>query len=243
MQKNHKELYLKTSDKIKIAVNHYQTNHEQVVIIANGWTMSKDSKFIRQIADSFAQGFDVISFDFRGHGKSSGTYTFTSKEIKDLSTVVNYAKENYKKVFLIGFSLGCAISIIYNAHFNNINKFIAVSAPHSFEQIKHWAWAKDFINNPFGKYEPKICAKLRPNPIIRKKIKPVDVVDKIEMPTLFIAGDKDTITLLKDTKLLFDKAKCEKSLEIFNNCNHAEDLIYQNKEKLIETCLNWLNKI
>lgn len=243
MQKHHKELYLKTSDKIKIAVNHYQTNHEQVVIIANGWTMSKDSKFIRQIADSFAEEFDVVSFDFRGHGKSSGTYTFTGNEVRDLDAVVEYVRPLYKELFLIGFSLGSAISIIYNAYYKNINKFIAVSAPHSFEQIKHWAWAKDFINNPFGKYEPKICVKLRPNPIIRKKIKPVDVVDKIETPTLFIVGDKDKITLLKDTKLLFDKAKCEKSFETFKDCNHAEDLIYQNKEKLMETCMNWLNKI
>ena len=38
--------------------------------------------------DCLAKAFDVISLDFRGHGKSSGLYTFTDKEPKDLKTVI-----------------------------------------------------------------------------------------------------------------------------------------------------------
>lgn len=239
MVKCYEELYLKTSDKVKIAVNHYKRNKKQVVIIAPGYTMSKDSTFISDMAKKFANSFDVISFDFRGHGKSSGFYTFTHKESKDLKAVANYAKEHYEEVYLIGFSLGGAISILYNAFEKNIDQLIIVSAPHSFERIKIYMWIKDFIKNPFKKYEIKRWIKVRINPVIQKKISPIDVVEKIDIPTLFIAGDSDTIISFNDTKSLFDKSKCKKKFELFKNCHHAEDLLYQEKEKFIITCLDW----
>ena len=64
-----------TKDKTEIAINHYKSGHDKVIIIAPGWCMTKDSDAFCQISQKFAQHYDVISFDFRGHGKSSGTYT------------------------------------------------------------------------------------------------------------------------------------------------------------------------
>lgn len=240
MSKNYTELYIKTSDGIKIAINHFKNNKEQVLIIANGWTMSKDSRFISEMANLFAATFDVISFDFRGHGKSSGIYTFTSKEVEDLKSVVNYVKNMYKEIYLIGFSLGGSISIIYSANTENISRLIIVSAPHSFAKINNFMWIKDFIKNRFKKYELKMVSRLRPSPIIQKKIKPIDIIDKVKIPTLFIVGDSDTIIHPDDTKSLFYKAKCEKKFELFENCTHAEDLLCQEKKKLINICKKWL---
>ncbi len=110
--KTPQELFLTTSDKIKIAINHYRIQADNVVIIAPGWTMSKDSRFIRRIANKFAKFFDVIAMDFRGHGRSSGFYTFSSDETHDLTAVINYAKKIYNKVYLIGFSLGVRYQLL-----------------------------------------------------------------------------------------------------------------------------------
>lgn len=240
MIKNHEEVYVKTSDGIKIAINHYKRGKEQVLIIANGWTMCKESKFISEMAKKFAESFDVISFDFRGHGKSSGFYTFTHKEPKDLKSVINYAKEHYKEVYLIGFSLGGAISVITSSE-ESVDRLIIVSAPHSFAKIKNFMWVIDFIINPFKKYEFKRWITLRPSPIIKKKISPIDVVHKINAPTLFIVGNDDTIIHPADTKSLFDKAECKKEFKEFKNCHHAEDLLHQLQDEFIKVCINWFN--
>lgn len=236
----YKNLILEVSKKNNLALKLHTNGFEEVIIISNGWTMSKESEFIKKFVNKLSKAFDVVTFDYRGHGESSGFYTFSGKEIQDLKTIVNYAKSHYKKVNLIGFSLGAAISILYTAEHNDINRLVTVSAPHSFEKIKTFAWLKDFIANPFGKYELDVCKKLRPSLIICKKTKPIDVVDKISIPTLFITGKKDTITPFEYTKKLFNKAKCKKLFEVFENCNHAEDLIYQEEEKLINRCLAWL---
>lgn len=237
------ELFLTTSDKVKIAINHYRAQADKVVIIAPGWTMSKDSKFIRRISQKFSKFFDVISMDFRGHGKSSGFYTFSSDEPQDLVTVINYAKKIYNKIYLIGFSMGGAISIINSAINKNVDKLIAVSAPHSFAKIKHFMWLKDFFKNEFNKYESRILLTLRPHPFLKKNIRPIDVVDMLEVPTLFIAGESDPIIRLTDTKSLYDKATCQKHFEIFKNCNHAEDLIFQDKDKFVNVCMEWFGNM
>lgn len=241
--KTPQELFLTTSDKIKIAINHYKSYNDRVVIVAPGWTMSKDSKFIRKIANLFAKFFDVISMDFRGHGKSSGFYTFSSDEPHDLSAVINYAKKNYQKVYLIGFSMGGAISIINSALKKNVDKLIVVSAPHSFGKIKHFMWLKDFLKNEFNKYETKILLTLRPHPFLKKKIRPIDVVGMLEIPTLFIAGEEDSIIRSIDTECLYYKAICPKRFAIFKKCNHAEDLIYQEKDKFVNICMEWFGNM
>lgn len=238
--KAYEELYIKTSDGIKIAVNHFKRDKDQVLVIANGWTMSKDSKFIKEMSELFANSVDVISFDFRGHGKSSGLYTFTQKEPKDLKAIFNYAKTHYKKIYLIGFSLGGAISILYSAEETFLEKLIIVSAPHSIARIRYFKWLKDFLRNPFCKYEFKKWAKLRPFPILWGKKRPIDFVDKVSVPTLFIAGELDTIIPYEDTKSLFYKAQCEKEFILFRNCYHAEDLLHNEKEKFVKTCTQWL---
>lgn len=238
--KNVQEIVLRTDDGIKIAANQHKIGFEEVLIIAHGWFMTKDSKYFRDMANVFSQYFDIISMDFRGHGRSSGFYTFTSKEPNDLKTIVNYAKKQYKKVYLLGFSLGGALVLIHSALENNIDKLIAVSAPHSFIKIENHMWKKGAWLQSLKKIEIQRFFSVRPSPIIGKKIKPIDIVDKIEAPTLFIAGELDPTVYCWHTEALYDKANCQKHYELFKNCYHAEDLFLQEREKFINVCVNWL---
>lgn len=234
-------LFLRTQDGIKIAINHYKTKHDEVLIIAHGWFMTKDSRYFTDMSDSFSQNFDVITMDFRGHGKSSGFYTFTSKETMDLKAVVDYAKEqNYRKIYLIGFSLGGALVLIHSALEKNVDKVIAVSAPYNFKRIENQMWKKEAWSHSFRKFEFIRWITVRPSLIIQKKISPINIVDKIEVPTFFIAGEHDKTVYPWHTESLYKKAKCKKHFELFKDCCHAEDLFYQEREKFMNLCNNWL---
>lgn len=235
-----KEKFLTTMDGTRIAINHYRTGHDTVLIIAHGWFMTKDSKYFHEMSKSFCDDFDVISMDFRGHGNSSGFYTFTSKETQDLRTVVDYAKKQYENVYLIGFSLGGALVLIHGAREKNVDKIIAVSAPHSFNRIENHVWKKEAWIQTLKKFELKRWFSIRPGALIHKKIKPIDIVDKIEVPTLFVAGEKDPTVHPWHTEELFKKAKCTKHYELFEKCFHAEDLFLQDREKFITICKCWL---
>ena len=233
-------LFVKTEDNVKIAFNLYRTGHKSVVIICPGWFMTKDSKAFSILAEGLSEKYDVIAMDFRGHGKSGGFYTFTSKEILDLKAVVEFAHKNYDEVNLAGFSLGGAVVLIYGAEFGGINRIIAVSAPCDFYKIENRMWHPNAWIPTFKKFEPKRWISVRPSLIIRKKIKPIDIVDKIQSPTLFVAGKNDVTVCPWHTEELFKKAVCKKKLEIFEDGIHAEDLFLAEPERFLKLCFDWL---
>lgn len=237
------QVFLTTSDNIKIGVNHYVNNHDDVVIICPGWFMTKDSKSFQNISNDLSENFDVLTMDFRGHGTSSGFFTFTSKEELDLDAVVQYAKNecNYNNIYLIGFSLGAATSILYSAKHSNIAKLIAVSAPTDFYKIENRMYSPDaWIPTLFQKFELKRWLTIRPDLIIRKKEKPIDLVNNISIPTLFIAGEKDPTVLPWHTEALYNAAKCKKNYKLFKNARHAEDIYMDYIQEFIQLCTDWL---
>lgn len=237
------ELRLKTCDNIDIAVNFYRNNFESVVIIAPGWCMTKDSTVFLQIAKEFSQKYDILSLDFRGHGKSGGFYTFSAKENNDLNAVVDFAlSKNYKNIYLVGFSLGGGLVLINTAFSDKISKVIAVSPHSDFSKIENKMWKKEAWLETFKKFELKRFLSIRQNLLFKKMIKPIDIVDKIKVPTLFIAGKKDPTVCTWHTKNLYDKAVCEKEFKLYENGIHAEDLFIYHTNDFMQTCFNWLEK-
>lgn len=235
-----KELFLKTPDNLKIAINHHKTGHKNVIIMAHGWFMTKDSKAFAHMAEVFSEENDVVALDFRGHGKSSGFYTFTAKESVDLKIVVDWAKKQYEKIYLMGFSLGAALVLIHGASEKNVDKIIAISAPCDFDKIENHVWRKEAWLPTLQKFELKRWLSVRPSIIVRKKIKPIEIVDKIEVPTIFVAGEFDPTVHSWHTKELFEKAVCPKQFELFEDCYHAEDLFLQERDKFVRLCKEFL---
>ena len=66
---------LYTSDNIPISYDYYKRGFDSVVIVCPGFFNSKDNRWMRKTVDMLTLEFDVIIFDFRGHGKSGGRYT------------------------------------------------------------------------------------------------------------------------------------------------------------------------
>lgn len=236
------ELTLITEDNIKIRINCYCSNQDEVVIICPGWFMTKDSRSMRNIADAISLKFDVITMDFRGHGKSGGFYTFTAKEENDISAVVGYAGKKYKKISLMGFSLGGALVLLYSSKHPEIYRNIVVSAPSEFYKIENRMYSPHaWMPTLFQKFELGRFCSVRPGNPFMHKTKPVDVVKNIKTPTLFLAGENDPTVFPWHTELLYNKAVCKKSYKLFKKANHAEDLFNDYPDEFTKVCVEWLN--
>ncbi len=244
MNKIMKEIKLKTKDSVEICANYYCgensfENNKSIVIVAPGWCMTKDSGAFLKISQFFAQYFDVLSLDFRGHGKSKGFFTFGAKEIFDLEACVDFLKK-YENIYLAGFSLGAMTSLIYSSSDDRIKKIIAVSAPSDFDKIENKMWKKEAWGETFKKFELKRFLSIRPSLIPYKKIKPIDIIEKITQPTLFIAGKKDPTVCFWHSEKLYNCAKCKKKFELFDEGIHAEDIFLHFRDKFEKICLDWL---
>ena len=232
-----------TADRTEIAINEFKTGHKEVLIIAPGWFMCKDSKPFDKMAVDFSKDFDVIAMDFRGHCQSSGRFTFTSKEFDDLNTVIKYARKKYKKVYVAGFSLGSATAIITEYKYKNADKLILVSPPTDFDEIENELWRKEAFIPTFKKFELKTWTHILPGELWLNKVKPIDVITKLSpTPILIIAGRKDPTIKVWHAKKLYKEAKEPKEIVIYHDSIHAEDIYMQNPERFVKRCTEWLKK-
>jgi pimeloyl-ACP methyl ester carboxylesterase len=231
-------------DKTKIAVNHFkQEGRNAVIIICHGFSMSKDAKPFLNLSNDLFELCDVISMDQRGHGESEGVFSFSSKEHEDIKAVIDYTKESYRYVYLMGFSLGAASSVIQVAKNKNVNGLIIISSPLSFNKIENRFLDKGALVPGIQKFGNHLF-RLRLGNIFAKKINPIDVIDEISpIPLLIIQGDKDPIIFKQHAEILYQKAKEPKKLIIIEDGLHAEELYRQNPKYFIGLCISWLKEI
>jgi len=235
----------KTSDKKNICFDHYSAQRESLVILAHGFYNNKDAYLFKKIAVDFSKRYDVISFDFRGHGKSTGLFSWTARETKDLSAIIDYAQtKEYRHIGLIGFSLGAAVAIIEAAANKRISSLICVSAPENVWKINLHFWEKEMINDLKLNLGEKGKGKfIRPgNPFLRKT-NPIDVIDKVSpVPVLFIHGQKDWLIKKSHSEKLFEKALFPKRIKIFKNAGHAEKIFDKFPKEFKQECFSWLDQ-
>ncbi len=233
-----------TMDKEKIAWQLYASNHTKLIIIAHGFYNSKEALLLKELAQELTPTYDVAVIDFRGHGKSSGLFQWTSKEYIDLLAVIDEVKDRYEAIGVIGFSLGAATSLITASKTDLIKSIVAVSPPSEFEKIEYRLWELDM--NLDVKYslfgEGRIGKGVRPGPWWQAKEKPIDIVAKLKQPVYYIHGTKDWIIKPWHSQALFDKTNSVKKIDIIQDGPHAEYLMLTHRKILCNGIKEWFLK-
>ena len=189
-------------------------------------------------SDELIDYFDIVSMDFRGHGKSEGSYTFSACEKEDLKAVVDYTRQHYQKVGVLGFSYGGSIALIEQAEFRNIDSLVCVSSPMASEKIEFKWWTPNAIK--LGIKGLERGAGVRPGNPYLKKIRPIDVVqDVAPTPVFFIHGDQDPTVDHSHSRRLYESAMEPKKLKIFGRGSHAEELYRKYPESFVQDVIGW----
>jgi len=235
------ELYVKNIDDLKISIRHVTAKREKVIIIAPGFFTSKDTKTYRGIEKDLSRSFDVISMDFRGHGKSQGFYTYSANEKEDLKAVVDYAKSyGYKKIGVLGFSYGGAIAMVQTAEYKNIDSLVCVGSPMASEEIEFKWWTPEAFKLGILKFE--WGNGVRPGNPFLKKVRSIDIVKFISpTPIFFIHGTGDPTVDQRHSQMLYEAANELKAIKLFENGSHAEEIYRRYPVDFVHVILSWFN--
>ena len=233
-----KEFTLITEDGVTISVSHFLYGQPNVCILAHGFMGSKHRPYIKTLSERLSKCWDIITFDFRGHGASGGVFNGLD-ELYDIKAVVDYAKNSgYKKVVVVGFSLGGIEGIYEAAKFHNIDALITVSTPANAEIIKSKAkWLFWLVTNRFGRIVLQPWVRLDNVPQLPK---PVTVIEQVSpIPLLIIQGTEDILVDIEQAEMLYEKAKEPKELVIIEGMKHPPKLT----EEFYYTVERWLEKL
>jgi pimeloyl-ACP methyl ester carboxylesterase len=237
-ERNVKEFVLLTEDGINISVSHFVNGQPNVCVLAHGFMGNKHRPYVTGLTEKLSQYFDVITFDFRGHGKSSGACNGT-KELYDIKAVLDYARNyGYEKTAIVGFSLGGIQGIYAAAKFHDMDALVTVGTPAYAEAvIPNAKWLFWLTNNRLGRIILQIWVRLDDSAELPR---PVTVVGQVSpIPMLIVHGRDDNLVDLKEAQTLYEKAKQPKELAIIEDMKHPPDL----PAEFYDTVVSWLTEL
>jgi len=230
-----------TTDRVTISVALYRTRvHDAVLVVCPGFFQSKETPTFQRMSQELANGRDVLVMDFRGHGRSSGLYTFSTREGADLEAVLDWAKARYQRLGVIGFSLGAAIALNALSRDNDkVRSLVAVSAPCAFEEIEFKWWTPQAIRTGLQGLEPGAGCRL--GNLFLKKARPIDSIRQLfGVSILLIHGTNDPIVHPRHSRKLYEAAPERKRLELIEGGGHAGELYRRNPTRFLAIVQPWL---
>lgn len=232
-----------TKDKINIAYDHIKNDSESVIIVCPGFFNSKKNRWMVKATELLTSKYDVIIFDFRGHGQSGGKFTWLAREHLDLEAILNYAiEQGYKKIGALSFSLGAAASVNLVSQRQEIKSMILISCPLSFWKIDYHFWKPEMFSDLKDNFECDWEGKgARVDSMLLPKPKPIKQITQIKDTSIFfIHGERDWVIKPYHSEILYQSAMVNKKLEIIKDGLHAERLIQQLPERMNNLILDWL---
>jgi pimeloyl-ACP methyl ester carboxylesterase len=221
---------LTTADGIRIDAHHDPGVQDLAFVIAHGFTGSWRRLAVRRATGVFGEFGGVVSFDFRGHGRSTGLSTVGDREIYDVEAAVAWARElGYRRIATVGFSMGASVVVRHAALLRGVDAVVAVSGPARWHyrgtppmRRVHWV-----LERRLGRLVGRVALRTRiaaegwsdplPEP-------PYAAAARITpAPLLVVHGDADAYFPVEHAQQLFDAAAQPKDLWLEPGFGHAEN--------------------
>jgi pimeloyl-ACP methyl ester carboxylesterase len=219
---------LVSDDGVAIDAVHLVGDDDVAIVLAHGFTLNWQHGAVWKAATRLNRGCGVITFDFRGHGRSGGVSTLGDREIRDVDVVLRYARElGYRRVATVGFSMGASIVLRHAGLIGGADAVVSVSGPGRWYyrgtrpmRKVHWA-----VEHRAGRLVTRTLLNTRisngrwdPVPV-----PPADAAARVApTPLLIVHGDRDGYFPVDHARQLYEAAHDPKELWIVPGFGHAE---------------------
>jgi pimeloyl-ACP methyl ester carboxylesterase len=236
---------LVSQDGVPIDAVHLPGPGDLVIIVAHGFTGSWQRPSVWRVASRLRQAAGVITFDFRGHGRSGGLSTVGDYEIWDLDAAVAWARElGYQRIALVGFSMGASVVLRHAGLLGGADAVVSVSGPGRwyYRGTPRMRWVHRAIHRRAGRYAARRWLQTRiasggwdPVPV-----PPAEAAAKIApVPLLIVHGDKDLYFPLDHARQLYQAAREPKELWVLPGMGHAESAC---TTELVDRIAGWVSR-
>ncbi len=171
---------------------------EQVIIMlhgAGGHRADPSIGMLDIVSGLVEHGYNVLTFDLRGHGESDGSRMSAGYyEKRDLLGAVDYVKgRGFERIGVLGFSMGAATALMATPESDDIDAVVADSAFADLQDMMEPEFAKR-TNFPTFFLPPLFFMVKIMYGVDFTAIKPVESVPGIAPgPVLFIHGELDEV--------------------------------------------------
>jgi len=251
-----KEIVTLDGHKVPYVYSHPKNNAVGNIVLAHGITLDKneyENLFVNTQEFFINSGFNVVRFDFRGHGESKFPQEKMTihGESQDMKSICDYVEGlNDLPIFIVGCSFGAISTVIYSVSSERVKGLVLWNPVLNIKSTfpcPETEWAKAFFTKEkileskttgflyLGNYKVG-------NDLVNEMLafQLGDLIPEINVPVLIFHGDMDEIVPLRFTEEYYSKFKnCE--LIVLKGCGHG--FLDKQIEVIKETCDWVLNKI
>ena len=188
------------------------------------------------------KNYDVYTFTLPGHDGIKGNMTEENWRNKTEEMIQFLIKNNYKKIYVIGHSMGGVLASRLASKYKEIKKLILLAASFRYLEFK-----EDEINvvksltkvpTLAREYKDEFMSRLQkmPIPAIKEFINTVknnqETLKYINIPTLIIQGTEDNIVPPETAEYIYNKIP-SKQKEILKEDGVNHDIFRSNKKEII----------
>ncbi len=234
---------LVTEDGVPIDAIHLPGQKDLAIIVAHGFTLSWQHAAVWRVANRFNRAAGVITFDFRGHGRSGGLSTLGDLEIRDLDVAVAYARElGYARVAAVGFSMGASIVLRHAGLIGGLDAVVSVSGPGRwyYRGTKRMRQVHLLVEHRVGRFVTRRWLKTRISPEGWKlvPVTPAEAAARVSpVPLLIVHGEQDRYFPPEHARQLYAAAREPKELWLLPGLGHAESGCGQD---LVDRIARWV---
>jgi pimeloyl-ACP methyl ester carboxylesterase len=236
---------LVTKDGVPIDAIHLPGPRDLAIVVAHGFTLSWQRPNVWRVANRFNQAAGVVTFDFRGHGRSGGLSTLGDREIQDLDVAVAYARElGYQRIASVGFSMGASVVLRHAGLIGGLDAVVSVSGPGRwyYRGTERMRWVHRLVEHRAGRYVTRRLLNTRISPAgwERIPVPPAEAAAKISpIPLLIVHGDQDLYFPPEHARQLYMAAREPKELWLLPGMGHAESACSQD---LVDRIARWVDQ-
>jgi len=217
------EIYIKSVYGYNIHGFYFNNRSHHTIILIHGITSSMWAS-VQYIEMFYNRGYNVLIYDQRNHGQSEGRFTTMGAfEQIDAKTVVEYAKKKSGKgvVGLHGVSMGAATALMTAALTPYVDFVIEDCGYTSTIDELSYRLKEDYQLPPFPFVQIAEAIARKKYGFDFHSYSPLKAVKQMEIPVLFLHGDKDTFVPYNMVHALYRAKKGKKEFHGFKDSIHA----------------------
>lgn len=198
------------------------------IIVGHGFPFDKGN--VLPATKFLNKHYNLFYYDFRYFGESDGKITtIAHKEKDDMLQAIEYLKKrkDVDKIGILGFSLSAANALLINSE--DIKAIISDSSyANVYDLLKRIYWFLPSITKYPFMWLTSLYSKIFLN-INLSELSPINNVESIEAPMLFIHGEKDSQISVEQSEILHENAPSSE-LWIVKNADHGMSFSANPKE-------------
>jgi pimeloyl-ACP methyl ester carboxylesterase len=225
------DIVLHTTDGVELRARWRRAEAaSSAVVIAHGFSASQDDEAVAALADDLCRaGYDVLTYDARGHGASGGRSGVGSTEHLDVASAATLALRAHLPVVLVGVSMG-AVAVVSHLATSGLDVgpvvgAVLVSGPARWRMRPSAVGVASAVltRTAPGRWAAERYLRVRIAHDWRIGEEPASAVRRVDLPVAVIHGVGDRLLGVAHGRILHEAAGGPCRLDLVEGMAHGVD--------------------